>query len=166
MIIRLNMKGRPVIDLEVSPDDNLYDLKDKIEAQVGVPVNEQIIHFNGEELERVAFRYLAPRSLTDFGIRENSLVDLSGGVKIFCKLPGARLHQTIVTVFSIEKVYKVKEAIREKDPENSPPIEDMVLTQDGEVLQDDKILNEYGIGVRWWFTCITVRTKKDFESKK
>lgn len=158
--IRLNRKGHPVFEIDVELDkDNIFTLKKKIEeSELKYPAKEILLNFNGEALEPISYKYLAPRPLSDFGIKENSLVELHGGIKVFAKLPGARIHQTIVTLFTNDTIADIKRAIKEKAPE-APDLNKMVLLQDNDILDDDKMLSEYEMGIRWWFTCVTVQEK-------
>jgi hypothetical protein len=156
MRIKIAQKGRQTWNLEVDPSDHVLKLRQRIENATKIPLDEIKVFWNGIDMEEQAFKYLAPRPLTDFGITEDSVVELQGGVKIFCKPPNGRLHQIIVSVFSTETIRFLKQVIHEKEPDLTPPPHDMLLTQDNVVLDDDKKLSYYGFGTNWWFTCVTV----------
>ncbi len=162
--LRINLKGKPIFEVDFDDRRNLFELKDLVARKTGIPYDEMKLEFNGEDLEPVSFKFLQPRPLFDFGIVNNSLIHVRGGVKIFCKMPGARIHQTIVTLFTRDTVADLKKAIRDLEPDNSPPLEDMLLTQDEDILEDEKKLVDYNIGSNWWFTCVTVRRKSETET--
>lgn len=67
-------KGK-TFTLEVDPNENIDDVKKKIEKREGHPVPEQILKFKGSELDD-------PKTLADYGIKYKDTIDLSKAMPV------------------------------------------------------------------------------------
>jgi hypothetical protein len=60
----------------VDPNETIEDVKKKIQDREGVPVNEQILKFDGKKLEN-------PKTLDDCGIKYKDTADLNKEAPVF-----------------------------------------------------------------------------------
>jgi ubiquitin C len=127
------------ITLDVSQDDTIQSVKDKIQEKQGIPVEQQRLIFNGKQLED-------DKTVNDYNIEDMAnihlVLRLRGGAmrQIFVKtLQG---NSITLDVSQDDTIQSVKEKIQEKQ---GIPIEQQRLIFNGKQLEDDKTVNDYNI---------------------
>jgi len=71
-IFIVNSSREPICDVQIDDTDIVHDLKEKIEERIGIQVGEQILTYQGRQLDR-------DDGLKDVGLRDGSVVELFQG---------------------------------------------------------------------------------------
>ena len=128
-----------VITVAVTEDDIVEDVKAKIERKEGIPIEQQLLFFAGQQLED-------DRPLTDYGMigstetSKHLVLRLRDGMKIMVKTLSDKTIEVQVDPSETIEIVKVK--IHEQ--EGISPC-DQRLLQDGRDLADLRTLSDYGI---------------------
>ncbi len=130
------LTGRTVM-IPVSPRDTVGEIKVKIEAQEGIPVDRQRLIFVGEQLHD-------HERLLDYRIEHESAVHLvvrtGDGFQIFVRIPGGR--RLVFEVHPNERVGLIKQWIQDR---HGFPVDLQQLLYEGQELRDDGTYQEYNI---------------------
>lgn len=110
-------KGK-TFTLEVDPKENIEDVKKMIEKREGLPIRDQILKFDGAQLDD-------PNNLDDYGIRYKDTIDLSKAVPVAPPTPPQNTYTIQLTPYKspLESVYtsptksKKRDGIRAKSKE-------------------------------------------------
>ncbi len=133
------MAGKTVMTLGVVPDDSIWNVKKKIMDEVGIPVDQQNLTFDGEILED-------DRSLSAYNMFNYSTLHL---IPINCD-SAMQIHVETLTdetrialeVVPEDTIENVKKKILEKE---GTPVESQRVDFAGKELKDFRTLKEYNI---------------------
>jgi len=135
---------KTVISIEIEPGHTVRALKREIMDQTGIPINQQHITFDGEELEY-------DLTLDSYGIRHGSVLYIHSCLfdveaadfvsKIFVK---TQSEKTVISI-DIEPGRTVQALKREIKDETGIPTKQQLITFDSQLLEDDLTLHSYGI---------------------
>jgi Ubiquitin family len=122
-----------VVKLEVSPDDPISDIKDRVKKELGIPVDEQRPNFKGKPLPDSS-------TLDDNGIKHGDTIDLEPMHIYVVDLDG---RQHLYAVTPSTKIGQVKDDV--ENDTGIPPLK-QILSFNGSPLQnDEKSLRDCGI---------------------
>jgi len=141
--IIIKMKKGTVIKMLVDKNETIKNLKDKIYDKEEINPDNQILIFEGKELEN-------NKNINDYGIQNDSLIylniNLNEKIQIFIKIKSQFIsgkYKTLtLDVNKFEKIEDIKNEIYKKTKINSKTQE---LIFSGKVLEDFKTLNDYEI---------------------
>lgn len=147
---------RDLLEITLSPNDDIRKLKEKIKDIKGVPMDSQVLRYNGEILEN-------SRLPEHYKIRHSCEIELRITYKVFVKTPAGDL--IILNTEATETILDLKNKINEK---KKYPIENQTLIFITKTLEDDKQLNNCNIEEESTLFLIlrhdlTVRTKSGEE---
>lgn len=124
-------KGK-TFPLDVTPEERISQLKQKIEEEEGLPQDQQYLIFGGSQLED-------SRSLDDYKIKHKSIVNLER-MKIYVKTSNGKTFTLFVkptnTIKEIKDMVHLKEGV--------PPDQQTLLFGPTQLL-DDRTLEDYDI---------------------
>ena len=137
MKVNVNMPDGGTIVLHVTPDDTIKDVKKKIKKQEGIPVDDQFLFFDGDQLED------NDATLTESGIRHGDTLDLTG-MKITVTNPhdGSKIP---LDVSPNDTIGDVKNKLADK---TGMPATGIRLVLDEKDLDDDKA-TLVGLGIKY-----------------
>ncbi|CAJ1965587.1 unnamed protein product [Cylindrotheca closterium] len=118
-------KGKK-IPITLSPDATIDDLKTKLEDKHGIPKKDQILQYDGDDLDE------PKKSLKDLGIADGDVVDLMPAT-IKVKTPDGKVLSVSVDP-SKDTVPDLKKRIADK---HNIPVKDQQLSFNGKPLDDD-----------------------------
>eukprot|EP00980_Cylindrotheca_fusiformis_P025861 scaffold14741_cov135-Cylindrotheca_fusiformis.AAC.11 len=120
------------IPIDVEPDDTVKSVKKKVEDETGIPVPDQTLRFNGDELDD-------PTTMVDNGIKHGDVLDLDP-MKIFVKKPdGTKIE---LTVDPSNTVSDVKDMVEDKE---GIPVDEQTLLFKKDKLDDPTTLADNNI---------------------
>lgn len=133
MQIHVKTPDGKTLTFQVEPTDTIEDVKQKVEDEIGMPIPDQRMQFEGEELND-------PATLDDYNIKNGDTLFLDP-MKIHVKHWDGR-----VITFNVQPddtIDDIKTRVEEKE---DIPKDDQRLTFGGQPLdEDDKTLRDYGI---------------------
>jgi len=133
MEIKVRTPDGKLIPIAIAPEDTVADLKKKVEKETGTPVPDQVLNFEGDELDDKP-------TLEDYDINHGDIVDLEG-MEIFVKHPSGWTIPLKVT--PSDTIDDIKDRVAQ---EKDLPKEQQRLSFDGKPLKkDDNTLSDYGI---------------------
>jgi ubiquitin C len=124
------------IILEIDESDVvIWDIMDRIDQLEGIPAGEQVLKFDGQELE-------SRRILSGYNIKSGStlMLDPCVSMRLFVETPTKESYKFIVV--PSDTIADLKGFIQ--DRVGSPPYQQL-LSLDGEQLEDDKTLSNYSV---------------------
>ena len=143
ILIIIKMQKGTVIKMLVDKNETIRDLKDKIYDKEEIIPRNQVLIFNGKELEN-------NKIINDYGIQNESIIylnlNLNLNIQIFVKIfvSNFKDYKTLaLDVNEFEKIEDIKNKIHKKTKINS---KDQKLIFSGKHLEDFKTLNDYKIG--------------------
>lgn len=133
MEIKVRTPDGTLYPIAVTPEDTVADLKKKVEKETDTPVPDQVLSFEGEELDDKP-------TLDDYDINHGDIVDL-GGMEIFVKHPSG---WTIpLKVSPSDTLDSIKDRVSE---EKDIPKENQRLSYDGKPMKKDgDTLSDYAV---------------------
>jgi ubiquitin len=135
LIIKMGNTGETIM-LDVESGDTIKSVKERIQAENGLPLDRQCLMFAGRELEDA-------RTLSDYDIRrERTVLRLSKtrGMMIFIHTLTGKTFE--VEVEPSDTVESVKEKIQEQ--EGIPPDEQRLIFG-GRLLEDGRTMSDYHV---------------------
>ena len=121
-----DMDGKSV-KVMVDPTDSMGDIKKQLEAETGVPADNQRLFMNGEELDDDR------KTAGDYGMKPGSVLDLEPkSMKVFVETPDGKKHE--VEVKPSDTSDDIKAAIAAK---TGIPAETQVVKFNGKELPND-----------------------------
>lgn len=123
-----------IIPLVVEPDDTIEDVKKQVETLTDIPVPDQTLVFDGEELED-------DPTLKDYNIVHGDTLKLvEGPMKINVETPDGDIIPLIVE--PTDTIEDVKKQVKD---ESGIPVSDQRLHFGGDELDDEPTLDDYNI---------------------
>jgi len=133
MEIKVRTPDGQLHPIAITPEETVADLKKKVEEETGTPVPDQVLKFEGEELDDKP-------TLDDYDITHGDIVDLEG-MEIFVKHPSG--WTVPLKVSTSDTLDSIKERVSQ---EKDIPKENQILSHDGNPMKkDDKTLGDYGV---------------------
>jgi ubiquitin C len=121
------------LTVDVHPTSTISELKASVEDQEGVPVADQRLYFNGEELDD-------PKTILDYSIRHGSTIDLRGMQVHVHHYNG---NDLTFSVTPTDTLGNLKVMIEESE---GTPVEEQFLLMGPKLLRDDECtLDDYNI---------------------
>ncbi|KAG7341932.1 ubiquitin [Nitzschia inconspicua] len=133
MEIKVKTPSGDVVTLQVSPDDPISDIKDRVKKELGIPVDEQRPNFKGKPLPDRS-------TLDDNGIKHGDTIDLEP-MQIYVREPNGKKHT--FDVEPTDTIDEIKDNVLQK---TGVPKKDQRLVFKGTPLTSpNKTLRECGI---------------------
>lgn len=125
-----------IYEVEVEGKDTILKVKTKIEDMSGIPVDKQRLIHNKKSLDDLDAK------VEDFKVQENDTITvvLLMSFQLRVKTP---FIDIILDVNSGSKIFHIKQVLSEIFPNLGPKL--MILKRDGNELEDDNALRDYGI---------------------
>ena len=140
-IIQIYVRGSALphtLTLDVAPTNTIVEVKIKIQEKVKLHPYYQRLFLDGSVLDD-------SKSLTEYEIDDESVLDLylrsSDRIQVFIKTVSGRLIP--LNLVPTDIVFDVKKAIQEQEENIHPYLQKLVFA--GEILEDNRILSDYGI---------------------
>ena len=134
MIINVRTPDGKTIPVHTRPSDTVEDIKKQVKSKTGIPVKEQKVVFNGEELPD-------KQTMDDAGIEHGDTVNVEQVMKVNVRKPDGKTLQ--IETSPDETIDDIKRKIKRQ---TNIPMDDQRLAHDGVELEDpDDTLEECGI---------------------
>ncbi|EXB31385.1 hypothetical protein L484_014812 [Morus notabilis] len=143
MDLIFNPKKRPPFTIEVGYFDTVEEIKQKVEKYQGVPVSDQTLIFNGHVLPDDG-------DIASCVLLHNSHINLiiaSDEKPVFLrvKIPTPQPHIINIEMDMDDTPLKLRNNILTLEMANLPANRPLVLSLDGQELQDDRTFEEYEV---------------------
>ena len=126
-----------ILDLEVSPNDSILDVKQKIQDLTGVPFRKQNLFLDGKELQNIF-------TIANYNIQNKSVIDLVElTITVYFVTPFRSQERMKLELKPIDTIGSVKDKIVAK---TRIPLHQQVLKFNDKELRDADTLNHYNIG--------------------
>ena len=133
MEIKVKAPNGDVVTLEVNPEDDIKDIKDRVKKELGIPVDEQRPTFKGKALPDRS-------TLKDNNIKHGDVIDLES-MQIHVREPSGKKHT--LTVDPADTIDEIQDKVLDK---TGIPKKDQRLTFKGKPLKDPKkTLRDVGV---------------------
>ena len=136
-----------ILTLEVSPNDSILDVKQKIQDLTGVPFRKQNLFLGGKELQNIF-------TIAKYNIQNKSVIDLVETITVYFATPFRSQERMKLDLKPIDTIGSVKDKIVAK---TRIPLHQQVLKFNNKELRDADTLNHYSIGDKFTiFVYVTV----------
>jgi len=154
MKIHVNTPNGEKITLDVSPDDTIDDIKEKVRDKTGIPIDEQRPQHNGRPLP-------GDTTLSENGILHDETIDLEP-MQIFVRDPKGKKYT--LDVDPSDTIDHIKKKI---ENDTGIPKEDQRLAYDDEPLDDNrKTLRDCGVKHKSTLDLKPIRKESPSKPKK